>query len=589
MESLLRVYLNGIFIEDEPLNLPDLELSLVRDETLKGVFFSFSSEVIFRGDGYALLKAIRDSSMGCAQPTCNVEYKCAETNGWEVLYEGIIPLGSDEVEWDDYNCTVTTKIESADFSKFLEDYGDYVVQINAENGLDNATAITPITTNLTELFPAFNGTYSGNPIKTYLFTDVLSFVLRFLTNNEITLNADPRYLQLYNAQQITLNVAAIAPGDVMTLSFTNYYGQDYEVTHTSTTTSVLSEIEALLRASLHAVDATGVTTNRGDQMEKVSHHNGVTAINYLPWSVWEFAVNGNPESAIETTPFQYGLKNLAVTNSTLIQEQDGTLYITLNELMIHASEMHNMGFRLVKTGSGYSFTLRTIDSMLDPTDTTVNLPQVSAITSKSSGEFNAKTITSPKGIADSIFKPASWNTANCYGDSIKVEGDRFSSQEFFDIQNATQVQDDAIFWLFLKDGDYTLAEKFPVSRVNNLGASDTIYHYNAPYFGPLIAKQYEVNAANRNLMGQVPLSAFDVFSTCTNCPEARILNENTKLLLYVYSFQYQLSYSQVRALIDNALQFLTFSDGRTFTKAGFIKEVKIPFKSFIASFELYSD
>jgi len=140
-----------------------------------------------------------------------------------------------------------------------------------------------------------------------------------------------------------------------------------------------------------------------------------------------------------------------------------------------------------------------------------------------------------------------------------------------------------------KDGDYTEAEQFPVSRVNNLGASDTIYHYNAPYFGPLIAKAYEVNAADKNLLGQVPLSPFDVFSTCPGCPAARILNENAKLLLYEYSFSYPLTYAQVRTLIDNALQFLSFSDGRTFVKNGFLKEAKIPFATFIGEFEVYSE
>jgi len=44
----------------------------------------------------------------------------------------------------------------------------------------------------------------------------------------------------------------------------------------------------------------------------------------------------------------------------------------------------------------------------------------------------------------------------------------------------------------------------------------------------------------------------------------------------------------VQLLLTNTLDYVNFSDNRGFAKSGYIKEIKIPFKDFIASFEVYS-
>lgn len=602
-KPLFRVYLNGAFLENEPIGLPKTELSITRDEDLKGVFFSFTSDLKFWGDGYAALRLYRDS---CAQIPCNIEYRCAETGGYEVLFEGVVPIGSpDDVEWDDYNCIVTTKIENADFSNFLKLYGDNVLRVNTPNCIDDATALTPITTNLTELFGAFDGTLTGTGIKTYEFIPLLQQALSFLSNNQITLDEDPLYTKLFNPQILEYDfVDPLADGDIIEGTFTNYYGQEYTITHTVTMASLPGQIDiaTFLAHLLYIADQNfpPLTINRNNYFEKASAldlSSGATTgniINYLAWSAFTLEVNAGAKTANITViqDFQYGLKNLAVTNSALIQQQDGSLTYTLNDLLLHTSQMHNMGFRMVKTTSGYDFVLRTTISMLQNTDTTVHLPQVNGITSKASRVYDAQGITTPHGITDNLFKPFTWQSNTCYADIIKVQGNKFSSQDFFDILNATQVQDNELYWLFLKEGDPTEAERYETTLSNDatpVPSIATAFHYNIPYMMALIAKAYDVNFADNNLTGQIPLNPLDIFSVCSNCPTARIFNHNTIFIRAIYKFVYPLSFAQVRTLIDESLQYITFSDGRTLSKRGFIKEVKIPFDSFIASFEVYAD
>lgn len=596
MQPLFKFYIDDELVE-EPQGLAEAELNLVRDEALKGVFFTYTSELKIKGTGYAALKAIRDTGPGCAQPTARVDYRCAETGAFETLYEAIIPLGSQDVEWDDYNCTVTTKLENADFSNLLQRRGDTVIPLNNKKTANGSDSLATVSTNNTLFFTSFDGVLTTSSIKTYLFTDVLQQALSYISDNQITLVPDPLYSTLYLSQILELTfIDPLAPGDVITLEFTNYYGQTYTVTHVCTG---VSDITAFARQTLHFADpAAQPDLDRDNFLEKASSASVVgsvvTITNFLPWDpnniTFEVNAGAKATSLIETQEFQYGLKNLAITNSTFLQEQRGTLIYTLNQLLNHASEMHNMGFHLERTTTGYNFNLTFMPDMLVNASSSVNLPQTPTMKVKTSGTYNVNSLTTAKGTADNIFKPFTWNSVNCYGENKKIEGQRFSSQEFFDELVSTQIQDDALFFVFLKEGDYSEVEGYRVIVSSTAFASMDQFHYNIPYVMALIAKQNQIYAANNDFYGDVPLNAvFDPDSTCAVCPDAIIANTNPIVLRNVVEFDYPLTYAQVRNLIDNPLQYLTFSDGRRVTKKGFIKEATIPFKNFLTSFELYTD
>jgi hypothetical protein len=590
MQPLFRVYLNGVYINDEPRGIIDTELSLKRDEDLKGVFLQYTSEITFHGDGYAELLPFRDT---CSNVSCNIEYKCAETHGYELLYEATIPIGSEEIEWDDYNCTVTCRLENADFSNLITRMGDNVIPVNNPTTVNNNEALAAVTENLTEFFSSFAGVFASAPIGTYLFTDLLQQALSYISNNQITLVPDPLYSTLYLAQVLRLNfIDPLAPGDTIEIEFTNYYGQQYSITYVCTG---VSDVGAFAVQLLHVGDP-GVAPeiSRTNYLEKASRvqvsGSIIDVFNFLPWDPVAISVNagGKLVTLTETQAFQYGLKNLGVTSSTFLQEQKATLTYTLNDLLTHATEMHNMGFRLAKTSTGYDFHLTFLPDMLVNADSNVNIPQSPQLRTKASKEYSVNSLTTAKGNADNVFKPFTWNAANCFGDNKKLEGQRFSSQEFFDLFTATQVQDDELYFVFLREGDYTEAEGFRLIASNSTTVDDQ-FHYNIPYMMALIAKQSQIYAANNDFYANIPLSANDPYSTCTNCPDAVLPNTNPIVLKNVTTFDYPLTFSQVRNLIDNPLQYITFSDGRRVSKRGFIKEVKIPFNNFTASFELYTD
>lgn len=596
MGPIFRVYLNNQFLENEPKGLIETELTIKRDETLKGVFFDFTSELVFWGDGYQILKNIRDNQEGCAQVPCNIEFRCAETRGWEVLYQAVIPLGSKDVEWDDYNCEVMTRLENADLSNLLRSYGDVVVKLNTPTTIDNNTVLAPITQNLTEFSGDFSGGALTDPVPSYLFTDALQQTLSYLSNNAIDLVADPIYSTLFLAQVLEFDfIDPLTAGDTLILTFTNYYNQEYEINFVAPVGSSGFIITEFLTRALHMENA--ASGGRTNYLEKAQHFDDVNVVitNYAPWKSWSISVNGGAKDATitETQAFQYGLKNLAITTSTSIQEQTSPTYVTLNELMAHASQMHNMGFVMTRTGSGFNFNLTYLPDLLDDNSTGILLNQVKDQKTKTTGEYNLNSYTTAAGHADAFFQPFTWNARNCYGENSKSEAEHFSTQEFFDLINTAKSQDDAIYYAFLEEGDYTRNASYPVRFGSvNPGPNPALTgytYYNMPYAMPFLIKRNEIYFANNDPYGDIPVAEADTFATCSNCPTATITNENTVIIKNVTNFEYPLRYSQVRTLIDNSLLFVSFTDGKTATKKGFIQELVIPFKNFISSFKLYTD
>lgn len=603
MTPRYKVYLDNKLLNDEPIGLLDARLNIVRDEDLKGIFFQYTSELSFYGDGYEILHDARTSGDGCAQVACVIKIECAPGDGYQDFFEGTIPIGSEDVEWDNYYYIVTTKIENKDFSNFLKAYGDYKVRITPlsdELCLDNTTPLMAITEYSTDFFNGFDGIYDEPARKTYLLSDALQQILSFLSNNDITLNMDGLYSTLFRPQQLEVTWPPYITGDILELTFTNYYNQEYTVSYQITGGSDVAFFNIRL---LHQLipNPSGTTTDRNNYLEKASNveDNPFPGIqsritNYLPWKSYNIVntTTALPGLINESQAFQYGLKNLGITSKTLLQEQDSYMYVSLNDIMRHITQMSNMGYRMVKSGTGYSFNVRTVDSLISNNEA-IQLDKVPNITFKASGQYALTSLTSPSGAADGIFKKISYSTGYCYGEMYSVDGHNFSTQQFFDVFNADPVQDDELMFFFYVDGDYSKAEKFETSMgevISSSSASKAIrYHYNLQYHHALVATRYFINAGQKDYYTSIQKSPSDnVFTTCNICPQATLSNTSTVNLQGLYTFDFPISVSQARDLINNSLNYVNFKNG-SFQRRGFIQEVEIPFRDLIATFDLYGE
>lgn len=594
MNRQYRITLDGVALVDEPLGLIDTELNIVRDEKLKGIFFSYTTDLTFYGDGYTILRGYRDN--GCASVPCIIEYDCDMSGAYQALFEGVIPIGSPDIEWNESDCTVTTKVENADFSNFLETYGEYEFRINTPFCLDGITPLASITEYNTSMFDNLD-TGGSFTTKCYSYTDALRQCLAYLSNNAISLDEDPLYSTDYREQIIEVQfITPYASLGTYELSWVNFYGQQMQLTKAiagASDTVFFNRLTHDVGFRASAADAFQARTN----YLQVASGTGTPSanvwriINYAPWKSFNQVTDGTVTIS-EIQAFQYGLSGLKITTDSAISQQDNNISTTLNTLMRHAVEMHNMGYYLRPTSpSTYDLVLRFYPDLIDNTNTDVHLEKVSGIMSKSSGDFSAVVLTTPKGIADDIFKPFSWSSGNCYGSSITINQGNISSEDIFSAR-LTDSQDDDLIYFFTAIGNDNSARVFPISSIWNDGVAFYIKinsrHYNAPYFMPLIAWRNSMYAGGVDFKSVLEFNPPTSGVTCANCPDAVIENDSGVLFKNVYSFEHQLSFSQVQAIISQSLQFITFSDTQGLNKTGFIKEITIPFKTFIANFELYT-
>ena len=101
---IYQVSLNGTVLTDLPQGLESLELTAELDTEIHGLFYKYSTNLTFIGDGYNTLKTLADSSY-CSLVDVLIEWKCEGDKAFTTLFEGNIVLTKVEFNLSDCNAT----------------------------------------------------------------------------------------------------------------------------------------------------------------------------------------------------------------------------------------------------------------------------------------------------------------------------------------------------------------------------------------------------------------------------------------------------------------------------------------------------
>ncbi len=112
---------------NEPKNLIGGEITLERNRGLNALFRSWTNQLVFWGDGYDFIKAKAVNDF-CDTIEVLIEIECADGDGFEDFFEGVIYLT--DVEFNDRECEVTAVVEDRSASAIL------VNEQNIRIGLD---------------------------------------------------------------------------------------------------------------------------------------------------------------------------------------------------------------------------------------------------------------------------------------------------------------------------------------------------------------------------------------------------------------------------------------------------------------------
>jgi len=176
-----RCYLDSVLVNDEPIGLKDLEITVERDSDIRGLLVKFSSSLQFVGDGFQILTAKRDAGIGTITE-CLIQYD--NGLGWLDLFEGII--FTSDISFDIIKNIATATVEDNSFTARINNNKN--IQANFDIGLSkNAVTITPAATVDIDFFDPSDtlGTYFWTDKKCYSVDECFRFIIDFMTDGNV--------------------------------------------------------------------------------------------------------------------------------------------------------------------------------------------------------------------------------------------------------------------------------------------------------------------------------------------------------------------------------------------------------------------
>lgn len=175
-----RFTLDGTLLTRDPEGWDAIVLTLERNKDIAGLLSLFTSELIFKQDGYDILKSELDNNNYNNKLTVLIEEQNAST--WSVSFEGVILIANVIYNLDRKEAKAT--VEDSSFFGGIEQNKNIKAIIESEFS-KNEVKLTAVSQKLRSMFNPATGFFYGPTNITYLATDVLDFLVRFMTDNEV--------------------------------------------------------------------------------------------------------------------------------------------------------------------------------------------------------------------------------------------------------------------------------------------------------------------------------------------------------------------------------------------------------------------
>ena len=133
--------MNGTILTRDPEGWRDIELTIERNRDIAGLLSLFTSELVFKQDGYDILKGELDGNRYNNKLSVLIEEQNNET--WSTSFEGVILIANVKYNLDKQTATAT--IEDSSFFGGIEQNKNIKVLIESEFSKNEIklTAVTP--------------------------------------------------------------------------------------------------------------------------------------------------------------------------------------------------------------------------------------------------------------------------------------------------------------------------------------------------------------------------------------------------------------------------------------------------------------
>ncbi len=186
--ATLKVYLDRVLLNDNPLGLQDMDFTIEREDTIGNLEQVLrektETSLKFVGDGYRKIANSRITDY-CADILCTIVYSCPDYD--ESIFEGYIQQRN--VEIDIARCIATVSpLKDSSFSALIRDYMEVEIATYYTKSL-NCADINPV--NQTYTFSDdFTDPTSYVYRRGFDVLDLFKFYVAYITDNRITVVSD---------------------------------------------------------------------------------------------------------------------------------------------------------------------------------------------------------------------------------------------------------------------------------------------------------------------------------------------------------------------------------------------------------------
>ena len=479
-------------VVDDPINWNDSELSIERDNDIKGIFYQYTANLEWVGSAYSYIDAL-DTASDCWEFDVLIEFKVNPDDAFQTLFNGRIY--SYDVEFDLQKQIAKCKIVDQNLTQIILDRQDISVNSGATKSLDGTaiTGLVPTEVSLNSVKIDFS---SSGTVKMYFVSDIFSHMISYITNNQVVFESD--WFESDDNQVAIWNIQPGGIGVSFTITIVSEIGTftATQAFNTSNERTIVSTFAEIARNS----SVTGFEFDMGAPFQLVI--NG--ANDYDIYSAFDIisvtTVGGTSNTTSKVQDTTQGMSNLMMIKGNAFRFNYAGTDITAtisNKLSILTREMNrlfDMTFKIFDDGGQPTMKLEKTENFFDQASAaSVTITGVRNISVKRNNDFKLNSINHQDGADDYKSDTASYSssfrdyfvadlnttlpkgyqtTEQCGQGSFNAQNEFITSNQAIDSlqENETDFDQDTILIDTFDDSGTQRAKEYPItpSLVANL-------------------------------------------------------------------------------------------------------------------------
>jgi hypothetical protein len=387
-------------VVDDPINWNDSELSIERDNDIKGIFYQYTANLEWVGSAYSYIDAL-DTASDCWEFDVLIEFKVNPDDAFQTLFNGRIY--SYDVEFDLQKQIAKCKIVDQNLTQIILDRQDLTINSGSNKTLNGSTisGLTPTSISLSAVAGDDSNTASS-PM--YYVDDVVEHIVKSITDDQVAFDSDWLQTDENQVARWRLTVGSIALSSTFTIIMQTdiglFTGSETNATGSTDTTVFV----CLVRDVISDSSVTGKTFDMGAPFRVQKIGSGVYEI-FSAFDISAITISGGTiNSTQKINDTTTGMRGLAISLGSVIRYNwagtavTGVVKLSLADCLRELNRFFDVTFKIFDDGGTPTMKLEKTETFFDQASpASVTITGVRNISARRNSDFKLNSINQSDG------------------------------------------------------------------------------------------------------------------------------------------------------------------------------------------------